>query len=88
MIVGILLPLPFNDLFDYESEENLPLGTIVRVPFGGYPHRERHVFLVTGLSRVPYMECGEGHHRAVRSGRVQVCRQHTGLESPGAYPAA
>ena len=34
MIVGVLLPLPFNEPFDYESEENLPLGTIVRVPWG------------------------------------------------------
>lgn len=34
MIVGVLLPLPFNEPFDYESKEDLPLGTIVRVPFG------------------------------------------------------
>ena len=34
MIVGVLLPLPFNEPFDYESEEELPLGTIVRVPWG------------------------------------------------------
>lgn len=34
MIVGILLPLPFNEPFDYESGEELPLGTIVRVPWG------------------------------------------------------
>lgn len=34
------------------------------------------------------MECGEGHHRAVHPDRVQVGEQHTGLESPGAYPAA
>lgn len=34
MIVGVLLPLPFNEPFDYESGEELPLGTIVRVPWG------------------------------------------------------
>ncbi len=34
MIIGVLLPLPFNEPFDYESEEELPLGTMVRVPFG------------------------------------------------------
>ena len=34
MIVGVLLPLPFNEPFDYESGEELPLGTMVRVPFG------------------------------------------------------
>ncbi len=34
MIVGILLPLPFNEPFDYECDEDLPLGAMVRVPFG------------------------------------------------------
>ena len=34
MIIGVLLPLPFNEPFDYESEEELPLGSMVRVPFG------------------------------------------------------
>ena len=33
MIIGVLLPLPFNEPFDYQSEEELPLGTIVRVPW-------------------------------------------------------
>lgn len=32
-VVGIMLPLPFNEPFDYKVEEELPLGTIVRVPF-------------------------------------------------------
>lgn len=31
--VGVLLPLPFNDVFDYKSEKDLSLGQIVRVPF-------------------------------------------------------
>ncbi len=30
---GVLLPLPFNDVFDYKSEKDLSLGQIVRVPF-------------------------------------------------------
>jgi len=34
MIVGVLLPLPFNEPFDYQSQEELPLGSIVRVPWG------------------------------------------------------
>ena len=34
MIVGVLLPLPFNEPFDYSSNENLPLGSLVRVPWG------------------------------------------------------
>ena len=34
MIVGVLLPLPFNEPFDYSCNEELPLGTMVRVPWG------------------------------------------------------
>ncbi len=33
-IYGVLLPLPFNDVFDYAAEETLPVGQIVIVPFG------------------------------------------------------
>ncbi|MBR6663904.1 MAG: DEAD/DEAH box helicase family protein, partial [Alphaproteobacteria bacterium] len=34
MIVGVLLPLPFNEPFDYKIEGDPVLGEIVRVPFG------------------------------------------------------
>ena len=34
MILGVLLPLPFDEPFDYSCDENLPLGTIVCVPWG------------------------------------------------------
>ena len=33
-IVGVLLPLPFNEPFDYQTTEKLELGSIVRVPWG------------------------------------------------------
>ncbi|MBR1605979.1 MAG: primosomal protein N' [Alphaproteobacteria bacterium] len=33
-IVGVLLPLPFNEPFDYKSDVPLSIGTIVRVPWG------------------------------------------------------
>ena len=33
-IIGVMLPLPFNEAFDYKAETELPLGTIVRVPWG------------------------------------------------------
>lgn len=33
-IIGVLLPLPFNEPFDYKTEEPLVPGTIVRVPWG------------------------------------------------------
>ena len=33
-IVGVLLPLPFNEAFDYQTDDFLPVGTIVRVPWG------------------------------------------------------
>ncbi len=32
-IVGVLLPLPFNHVFDYRAEDDIKLGQIVRVPF-------------------------------------------------------
>lgn len=41
-IVGVMLPLPFNEPFDYKVEEEVVLGTIVRVPFG----REEQVGVV------------------------------------------
>ena len=31
--VGVLLPLLFNDVFDYKTDEDVSLGQIVRVPF-------------------------------------------------------
>ncbi len=34
MIVGVLLPKPFNEPFDYKTDENVGLGDIVKVPFG------------------------------------------------------
>ena len=34
MIFGVLLPLPFDEPFDYAGDEDLPVGTMVRVPWG------------------------------------------------------
>ena len=31
--VGVLLPLPFDDVFDYKTDKDLSLGQFVRVPF-------------------------------------------------------
>lgn len=33
-IVGVLLPLPLNNVFDYHAEDDTGIGQIVRVPFG------------------------------------------------------
>lgn len=33
-VYGVLLPLPFDDVFDYTAEEELVLGQLVEVPFG------------------------------------------------------
>lgn len=33
-IVGVLLPMPFNEPFDYKTDGEVKLGAIVRVPFG------------------------------------------------------
>ncbi len=33
-VVGVMLPLPFNEPFDYQSEQELGLGDLVRVSFG------------------------------------------------------
>ena len=37
-IVGVLLPLPFNDVFDYKAEDNVSVGDLVVVSFGNYKH--------------------------------------------------
>ena len=42
MIIGVLLPLPFNEPFAYKIEGEAVLGELVRVPFG----REVHVGVV------------------------------------------
>ena len=34
MIVKVLLPLPFDEPFDYKTDLDLSLGQIVKVPFG------------------------------------------------------
>lgn len=34
MIVGVLLPLPFDEPFDYRCDDELQTGTFVRVPWG------------------------------------------------------
>lgn len=33
-IVGVLLPLPLNTVFDYQAPDNISLGAVVSVPFG------------------------------------------------------
>jgi len=33
-IIGVLLPLPFNEPFDYKTDEPVMIGSIVRVPWG------------------------------------------------------
>ena len=33
-IVGVMLPLPFNDVFDYMASDDVKIGDVVRVPFG------------------------------------------------------
>lgn len=47
-IAGVLLPLPFNDVFDYKIPDDVVPGQIVRVPFG----REQQIGVVwkTGKS--------------------------------------
>lgn len=46
-IVGVLLPLPFNEPFDYKIEGAVELGAIVRVPFG----REQQIGVVWKIGR-------------------------------------
>ena len=33
-IVGILLPLPLNGVFDYKVDDDTPVGQIVRISWG------------------------------------------------------
>ncbi len=58
MIVGVLLPLPFNHTFDYESYEEIPLGSIVRVSFG----REEQIGVVW-----KYGKSIDIHHQKIKS---------------------
>ena len=51
-IIGVLLPLPFNDVFDYKTEEEIPLGTFVRVPFG----KEKFIGVVWKIGRSSKLE--------------------------------
>ena len=46
-IIGVLLPLPFNEPFDYKIEGAVELGAIVRVPFG----REQQIGVVWKIGR-------------------------------------
>lgn len=46
-IAGILLPLPFNNVFDYFIDDEVELGQIVRVKFG----REEHVGVVWKMGK-------------------------------------
>ena len=32
--VGVMLTLPFSDVFDYKASDDVKIGDIVRVPFG------------------------------------------------------
>ena len=46
-VYGILLPLVFDDVFDYSFHEDLKLGQMVLVPFG----REEHVGIVYKIGK-------------------------------------
>lgn len=46
MLVGILLPLPFNQPFTYKSAEALQIGQLVEVPFG----RDKQIGVVYELN--------------------------------------
>ena len=46
MLVGILLPLPFNQPFTYKTDEVLKLGQLVEVPFG----RDKQIGVVYDLA--------------------------------------
>lgn len=47
-IISVMLPLPFNEPFDYQSDEPVHVGSIVRVPWG----KEQQIGVVwkTGVS--------------------------------------
>lgn len=46
-IIGVLLPLPFNEPFDYKAEEGVAVGDIVRVPWG----REQQIGVVWKIGK-------------------------------------
>ena len=53
-IVGVLLPLPFNDVFDYKVEDGMDVvpGSMVRVPWG----REQQIGVVWKIGRSSDLE--------------------------------
>lgn len=51
-IVGVLLPLPFQDVFDYTADDDVSLGQIVRIPFG----RELQVGVVWKIGQSSKLE--------------------------------
>jgi len=42
-IVGILLPLPFNNVFDYKTEDDISVGDLVSVSFGNPRQGREHL---------------------------------------------
>ena len=50
-IVGILLPLPFDEPFDYQTEVELKIGQLVEVPFGAQKQIGM-VYRLSGLSDI------------------------------------
>lgn len=51
-VYGVLLPLPFDDVFDYVSDKDLSLGEIVIVPFG----REELVGVIWKIGQTAQIE--------------------------------
>lgn len=52
-IYGVLLPLPFNDVFDYQSDDSeLEIGQLVVVPFG----REKLVGVIWKLGQSAHLD--------------------------------
>lgn len=51
-VVGVLLPLPFQDVFDYYADDDVSLGQIVRVPF----RRETQVGVVWKMGQSSHLE--------------------------------
>lgn len=54
-IVGVLLPLPFNDVFDYAADDGAAAGQIVRVPFG----RDRQTGVIWKIGKTSKLDDGK-----------------------------
>ena len=57
-IVGVLLPLPFNEPFDYQIEAEVKIGQLVEVPFG----KDKQIGMIYSLEKNSNLDVAKIRH--------------------------